>query len=120
MKPHEHKTKPNREVPTPKPSESSKAKKQKNWILEYRWKSLKDYNTYPGYNFFTKEPFSDKYIPLHWWSKHITPSVAEEHIKKDLRSIYFKNRVMGKYWRVRHEITGEVIEFPNIENYYNS
>ena len=94
-----------------------KRKEIRHWIMEYKWKSEKEYQMYPkGY-------LSGKELSLNWTKvtmkgKFISAKAVEESLKSQLRNPYWAEYIKGRFWRARNEVTGEIIEFINIENYY--
>lgn len=112
MKPHSKKQK--REVDTPGISDKKKQKKQ--WVREWQWKSKSDFNNYPKW--FGDPKVYDEEWHQYSWGKHKHPDDILNSIKCDLRSSFSKGFVQGRNHRAKNIITGETVEFPNIENYY--
>ncbi len=97
---------------------AKKRKYKKQWIKEWRWISLSDYNTYPKRWFDRDKSYTEDW-QMDTWGKSHKPRDIEDAIKSDLRSKYSSQFVKGRSWRARNVITGEIVEFPDIENYYN-
>lgn len=105
-----------REKPTPKISFFASKKKEKNWILEYKWRSKKDFEMYP--KTFSSREYSEDWQKTSWNYKFRTPEGAEQHLKAQMRSPYLEDTIKGRDWRVRSLITLEIINIPNLDNYY--
>lgn len=102
-----------RDISTPKTIK--KPKELKPWVKEYQWKTEKDFNSFPKW-FNKSKVFSDDWF-IHSWGKYKTVKAIEDSLKADVRS-WDGKWVKGRNWRGRNTITGEIIPFPDIENYY--
>lgn len=118
MKAHKNK-KVSRELPTPLKTKEPKEKKP--WVKEYQWKGLKEFNSYPKHGAWRgNSPVYDQEWHQEWWGAHFkSPKAVEDSIKHELRSSFHKRYIQGRNWRARHRETGEIVDFPDIENYYN-
>lgn len=112
MKPNNRKQK--RDVATPGISE--KKKEQKQWIKEWRWQNKEAFNSYPKW--WGDSKIYDEEWHQYTWSKFKNPKGILDSIKHDLRSQFSKRYVQGRLWRARNIDTNEIVEFENIENYY--
>lgn len=105
-----------REIDVGAPSKHKK-NKQKNWIIEYIWLSRKDFEKYPK-GWISIREYTEDWTPEAWNSKFKTSSGARDHILSQLRTDYFLPYLQGREWRTRNIISGEIINFDNILNYY--
>jgi len=89
--------------------------RNKDWVIEYRWKSLADFNKYPSYYF--KEEYGDDWRPLRWGSKYHSLKAAQEALKTKLKGLdtqkgnfmyRFVEMYMGQDFRIRNTKTGEI------------
>ncbi len=100
-------------------------KKSKDWIIEYKWRSIEDYNKYPKF-FFGSEDYSDKWRSLSYNNKFVSLKSAMQSVEKFMKVArsYHKNDIMrgfyddkfGKLYRVRNLKTGEIHELSNTEH----
>lgn len=95
-------------------------KKDKPWIIEWKWKSEKDYHTYPDITFFNKKPYTDKWQKRWFQNKFSTAKAALESLKSDLKYLdqpkdsfweKWHNHLRGKEFRIRNTKTGEIINY---------
>lgn len=105
-----------KEKDTPKPRKEGKPSKP--WLMEYKWKSEKDYNTCAKSIFFKRE-YDDQWHN-GGWHRYKSAKGVEDSLKKDIRSTFLARYLQGRYWRARNEETGEIIEFNNLEDYYKN
>jgi len=113
MKPHSKRVQREKDVGKPGPSK----KKSKDWSLQYKWNSEKDFNTYPKW-LWKSEDYSEEWKSAGVFSTFYSPQGALESIKKDLRSSFSERYVKGREWRVVNTKTNEIVEFKDIENFY--
>lgn len=99
------------------PSPAKKEKNKKNWILEYKWKSRTDYEKYPKW-FLSDKTYTEEWTQDRMYRKFNSDLAVQDYLKSQLRSHYLVAYVKGRDWRARNIETQEIIEFPNIENYY--
>lgn len=98
------------------PVKKKSKKKPKIWIKEYKWKSKFDYHTQREW-FWRKGEYTDEWQAVRW-GKFPYASAVKNSITSQIRNKYSRPEVLGRYWRARNIVTGEIVEFPNIENYY--
>jgi len=95
----------------------SKRKKEKNWVIEYKWISRVDFEKYPK-GWMSKKEYTDEWTEDSWNSKFRTSSGAKDHILSQIRHEYASPYLQGREWRTRNIISGEIINFDNILNHY--
>lgn len=92
-------------------------KKSKDWVVEYKWKSIEDFNKYPK-TWFRSDTYSEEWRPIQFGNKFITlksaiqsidqfMKVARAYHKSDLMSGFYDDK-FGKDYRVRNLKTGEI------------
>jgi hypothetical protein len=96
---------------------TSKPKEEKVWLKQFQWKSEKDFNNYPKW-WGDKSTYNQDWHKDRWGRYRSSDGILDS-LKKDLRSKWQIRYIQGRNWRAYNEITGEIIEFPDIENYYN-
>jgi hypothetical protein len=95
-------------------------KKSKDWIIEYKWKSLEEYNKYPKM-WYRTDVYSEDWRPIKYSNKfHTSKSaiqsidqfmkVAQSYHKNDLLTGFYDDR-FGKEYRVRNIKTKEIINY---------
>jgi hypothetical protein len=107
-----------------KPLRGITKKKSKDWIVEYKWKSLEEFNKYPK-SWFRSDTYSEDWRPLLFNNKFVSLKSAIQSIEQFMKVArsYHKNDIMtgfyddkfGKLYRVRNLKTGEIYEY-NVSN----
>lgn len=97
-------------------------KKTKDWIVEYKWKSLEDYNKYPK-SFYKSECYSDQWRPLMFSNKYHSLKAAIQSIDNFIKIAvsYHSSSIMkgfyddrfGKHYRIRNLKTNETHLYNN-------
>jgi hypothetical protein len=97
-------------------------KKSKDWVVEYKWKSLEDYNKYPK-TWFRSDTYTEEWRPLKYGNRfHTSKSaiqsidqfmkVARSYNKSNLLTGFYNDK-FGKEYRVRNVKTKETINYLN-------
>lgn len=105
-----------------KPVSKPGKKKSKDWIVEYKWKSLEEYNKYPK-TFYRSDTYSEEWRSIQYGNKFITlksaiqsidqfMKVARAYHKLDLMRGFYNDK-FGKDYRVRNLKTEEIINYLN-------
>jgi hypothetical protein len=56
---------------------------------------------------------------MEWWgAKYKSSEGILDSLKQELRSQFHARFIQGRDWRARNTETGEIVDFPEIENYY--
>jgi hypothetical protein len=95
-------------------------KKSKDWVVEYKWKSLEEYNKYPK-TWYRSDTYSEEWRPLTYGNRfHTSKSaiqsidqfmkVARSYNKTNLLSGYYDDK-FGKEYRVRNVKTKETYDY---------
>lgn len=100
------------------PTSKGRKRKEKNWLLEYKWISREDFEKRSN-TWIKAQEYHQEWIEYSFFNKHASSNAALNRLKQDVRSSYMANWIRGRFWRARNKKTGETIEFPNIINYYN-
>jgi hypothetical protein len=105
-----------------KPVSKPGKKKSKEWIVEYKWKSLEEYNKYPK-KWYRSDVYSEEWRSIAYSNKFHTSKSAIQSIDQFIKvaKAYHKNDLMtgwyddkfGKDYRVRNLKTGETINYLN-------
>lgn len=91
-------------------------KKSKDWVIEYKWKSLEDFNKYPSY--FFKEEYDENWKKLSFGSRFNTVKGAKEALKNRMKYLqqpkdgfWYRHYQgdLGKDFRIRNEKTNDII-----------
>lgn len=116
MKPYKKQNQKERDTP----KSTKKAREEKPWIKQYQWKSEKDFNAYPKWSSWFKdnESFNKEWQNERWKIKYKSHQSVLDSIKSELRSTFKERFIAGRNWRAYNIITNEIVEFPEIENYY--
>jgi hypothetical protein len=103
-----------------KPVSKPGKKKSKDWMIEYRWKSLQEYNKYPK-RWYRSDTYSEEWRPVKYSNKFHTSKAAIQSIDQFMKvsQSYHKNNLLtgfyddnfGKDFRVRNLKTGEIYEY---------
>lgn len=88
--------------PTPKVK-----KKEKFWILEYKWQDEHSYNTFTKSCIWKTIEYSEAW-QTGWKQKFPTYIGCEQHVKQALKT-WMKNYYLGRIWRARNSKTDEII-----------
>lgn len=95
-------------------------KKTKDWVVEYKWKSLEEFNKYPK-SWFRSDTYSEDWRPLQYGNKFHTQKsalqsidqfmkVAKAYHKLDIMRGFYNDK-FGKDYRIRNLKTGEIYEY---------
>ena len=103
-----------------KPVSKPGKKKSKDWVIEYKWKSLEEYNKYPK-SWFRSDTYSEEWRPLTYGNKFSSlksaiqsidqfMKVAESYHKSNLLTGFYDDK-FGKDYRVRNLKTKEIYDY---------
>lgn len=91
-------------------------------MVEYKWKSLEEFNKYPK-SWFRPDTYSEDWRPLMFGNKFINLKAAIQSIDQFIKvaqswrnsdiSKGWRDDTFGKYYRVRNMKTNEIFEYKN-------